>query len=862
MMRSVYFVLASLCVFSNSAAMAIDTSTGTDKGTSLARIAQQYRPRGVVTPVGPINDPIILEAEEFAVHTPGWEAVNWGDNYFAASASNTFLSRQAALCAPQQCSTDSVAELLVPIATTGRYAVLVRYEAAFRFETQFRIELEQNGHLLLSHTMGTRDAVRIWAFGKGLTEEAQWPQGANENMVWEGHDVLADMAEGPLRVRLVAAQQPGPAARRIIDAIILTTNITGVAERIKHEKGLPLDGWLTQAGDVYLRPWNRSDAPVAFTIWPGSERSPAAIHFRTWQPLNISVDSRRIPSWLEAGHLLDTLNDGLWHISVDSLPESKTPLLAIEFGIVKGDGSIQSMRTIGLTSNRLDIVYRGALRYDRRIITRTEAEQAFERTVIASAPPSAPLREVYGHGAAPLLAHLGIHDSSVLPSTNLILFHDIELGSPRGSPQWLEWGLDSARNEGRFLKGKQLIAKTPIDDPGMTPADWRRRMYATLAHGATGFDLGDLFPAPLRKEAGGFESPGRWTIPLTHMLNEYGRCQEMLLQSEIKSDPVALFVGKTGKRWNNGRPPFKSALQCLAVALRHQHITFDVIDETALDHHTLSNYTTIYLSDSHVDSTTTSNLLAWVTAGGHLFLTAGAGWRDEHNQLNYTFHRHMGITVRDLQSPRSQAVEYEKQDLPFLKPMEWIYATNRDSSVVKRNDGMPIFGVRARFITRTAAAIASFSDKSPALVVNKVGRGSIITCAFLPGLTYFKSALPLRPVDRGGNDYSYDHFLPTQFDWRAARLISIPLEGITHRVLSSNPLVETALIESPSGYLIPVINWTPSSHSNFSVRFNSMENFSSMTLASRSPLHVTTNKESLIFAFDLGVADALILRRR
>ena len=48
----------------------------------------------------------ICEAEEFqpaGKNDPGWQAKRWGENYYAATFANSFLSRKAFLGAPEQC---------------------------------------------------------------------------------------------------------------------------------------------------------------------------------------------------------------------------------------------------------------------------------------------------------------------------------------------------------------------------------------------------------------------------------------------------------------------------------------------------------------------------------------------------------------------------------------------------------------------------------------------------------------------------------------------------------------------------------------------------------------------------------------
>ena len=117
---------------------------------------------------------IVCEAEEFAVEKPGWQAKPWGENYYAATFANTFLSRKAFLGAAEN-GDETVAAIAIEVKEPGKYLVLVRYEAAYRFETQFRVKVEQAGRVRLDRLYGARDNLKIWPFGKRLQKEVAWP---------------------------------------------------------------------------------------------------------------------------------------------------------------------------------------------------------------------------------------------------------------------------------------------------------------------------------------------------------------------------------------------------------------------------------------------------------------------------------------------------------------------------------------------------------------------------------------------------------------------------------------------------------------------------------------------------------------
>jgi hypothetical protein len=178
----------------------------------------------------------------------------------------------------------------VRIPEAGRYLALVRYEAAYRFQTRFKLQIEQNGKTVLDHDYGWREKPKIWAFHERVTNEAAWSWGAVENVVWEGHDAWVGLQPGRATLRLIAGSQPEPAARRNVDLVMLTTDHQQVKERIDKENYLPLDGMLTQSGDVYLRVRNGGRSALTLRVPKCREHSPYWVHMRRWQPITLEIE--------------------------------------------------------------------------------------------------------------------------------------------------------------------------------------------------------------------------------------------------------------------------------------------------------------------------------------------------------------------------------------------------------------------------------------------------------------------------------------------------------------------------------------------------------------------------------------------
>src|SRR5206468_1109608 len=114
--------------------------------------------------------------------------------------------------------------------------------------------------------------------------------------------------------------------------------------------------------------------------------------------------------------------------------------------------------------------------------------------------------------------------------------------------------------------------------------------------------------------------------------------------------------------------------------------------------------------------------------------TAGAGMFDEFNRPNPVMRELLAVSQTSLEEP-ADPVRWEKADLPFAPVVETV---NR-----KDQPPIPVIGVRSR-VKPAARAVteAKFADGSPAIVAHSYGKGQTTYCGILPGLSYFKPAIP------------------------------------------------------------------------------------------------------------------------
>ena len=162
--------------------------------------------------------------------------------------------------------------------------------------------------------------------------------------------------------------------------------------------------------------------------------------------------------------------------------------------------------------------------------------------------------------------------------------------------------------------------------------------------------------------------------------------------------------------------------------------------------------------------------------------------------------------------------------------------------------------------------LRTFKDGSPAMYRRAHGSGTVIATAFHLGLSYFRPALPKRPVARGSTDETFNHFVPTAFAVSARQLIESAtshIQGLRPVVCEQEQRLDLMVIAAAGrGTVITVVNWSD----KLSIPALQLElqfecDFSTATLASGGAVQVGKSAEGRTkLTFDLGIADAVILR--
>ena len=169
---------------------------------------------------------------------------------------------------------------------------MARYEQPFNFSVEFTVAIEQAGKTVYKEVFGRLEDPRIWALnGHKRVPMERFAWGGTDNIVWQQLGT-AKLDQGPATIHLIAGPQQLEkgkprinAARRNVDVICLTNDAAGM-EAQKKTNYLEFDGWLVQAGDLFVRVTNPKDAvaPCIPILEPfaGGQHSPYYIHVRDW----------------------------------------------------------------------------------------------------------------------------------------------------------------------------------------------------------------------------------------------------------------------------------------------------------------------------------------------------------------------------------------------------------------------------------------------------------------------------------------------------------------------------------------------------------------------------------------------------
>lgn len=254
------------------------------------------------------------------------------------------------------------------------------------------------------------------------------------------------------------------------------------------------------------------------------------------------------------------------------------------------------------------------------------------------------------------------------------------------------------------------------------------------------------------------------------------------------------------------------------LALTHNQIPVDFVSEQTLAEKDLSGYKVCYFSGRNLSRLAAEKLKQWVKNGGTLFLTAGAGSKDEFNRPTNILDDILPAKCRDLQE--LQKYLSSGRYLDRLVP--------QDTVSLKDDTKIDVLSVKQNITPKPGSQVLGhFSDGRPAIIVGKKRRGTVYYSGFLPALTYAYRAI----VDRNKVAFGVDlqkvkipspeeiatetqlltrSYNPWNYPQHIRNLIILPVKDkdIEMPVICNIPLIDAVAMACDKGILVPIANYT------------------------------------------------------
>jgi hypothetical protein len=295
-----------------------------------------------------------------------------------------------------------------------------------------------------------------------------------------------------------------------------------------------------------------------------------------------------------------------------------------------------------------------------------------------------------------------------------------------------------------------------------------------------------------------FASNDSWSETLTmvegvaRFVRKLEKAEDVLYPGQPRPAQVAMIWSQSDEIWRDSQDTLIDQM-FVYLALLHDQIPVDFVDEAGIEEGRLAQYKVAYLCGRNLRRDAQRKLGEWVKEGGRLWLDGVAGAEDEYGQPCDLLDAVAGIKR---QTPvRSGLDNYRPESgLSDQKPLDTIRIPSATEPVAAIGTKVPV-----TIAPQSAATILStFADKAPALVESRHGQGRCRYVATLPGLAYGQTAE--RVPGKIETGYREPH----------RKLITgFALEsGIERPVTCSVPMVEADLLESDRGTGLVLANYT------------------------------------------------------
>ena len=339
------------------------------------------------------------------------------------------------------------------------------------------------------------------------------------------------------------------------------------------------------------------------------------------------------------------------------------------------------------------------------------------------------------------------------------------------------------------------------------------RMWMNFSYGPT---WGNHEGGPAWKSHMWYNKPENWTAN-AEIPREIGAVEDWLLTAKPAPAEVALLYSSSSDIWSLQNSAFGFDRMHTWLALSHGQVPVDVVSEIDLAEGHLSQYRVCYFSGENLTRAAATKLAEWVQVGGTLFMTAGAGTRDEYN-------RPLDTLVPLLPATREAVTVHE----PFNVGGHYLSTLSPRDTVTWDGETLDVLAVQqAQSPKPNAATLATFANGQPAIVSAAAGEGTTISAGFLPALAYIRPALIAREAsqknksDSARIERSYN---PWDFPAGIRERILSPARDTKTRLTCDVPLVDAVYLPCVQGVLIALANYTLESVERIELRIRDVYN--------------------------------------
>ena len=364
-----------------------------------------------------------------------------------------------------------------------------------------------------------------------------------------------------------------------------------------------------------------------------------------------------------------------------------------------------------------------------------------------------------------------------------------------------------------------LRALVPATSPGARSGDFLREAFTHLAHGARAIDISGVGMEETNASQHIDHRDHAMFKAVRDLTHAIGFAEDLLAESSPVQSPVALLLSETTLRWDvasisgeRGSPDWKAAVaanlrttfqlerQGIHAALTALGTAPDVVLESDCTTEGLAGRKLLVVVGDCLTEDLANRLDTWVRQGGTLLATASAGRFDAQRKPHKAFDNLLGLAKRV--SAEKDSLVRSQWELPGLTTVD---------AVAGPSWLLPALAVHERVEPAEGTqVVARFqSDNSPAVCFRSLGKGKVISVSALPGLAaLWTASQPGEAPDLGEQSRKS----PIRLDPGTRQLLEEALNAadiqpvVRVELEAGKHLVDTRLIESEKGYVLPLVH--------------------------------------------------------